>query len=365
MWCATYVRISHTIIRRLGNGAGVNPGRRILTLAALAAAGCAVQPPMALTPSGTAALECRDVQRADARQPNSITWLLPDDPTHRAKLDAVCRGVGPVAVTTPANAIPVGTVGSAAPTVDRLVVVSWNTYLGRGDLPELLSQLTRGVFTSGRRVDTFVLLLQEVYRSQIQAFARDRNLHAVFAPSRRRAGEADDRGAAILSTLPMTNLLLVELPFEKQRRIALGATVEHSETRRQLRLVNVHFDTNVGLLRGGPSTARRRQARALIDALRHWPAPLVIAGDLNTWWGDDEPAVKALRRDFPEAVPLAARETWRGPLGMGNKLDYVFAKGMPQPVTVRRLAERFGSDHWPLLTVVPLEALSVSPDPTR
>jgi endonuclease/exonuclease/phosphatase family metal-dependent hydrolase len=244
------------------------------------------------------------------------------------------------------------------------VVVSWNTFLGRGRLQEFVSQLARGTFTNGRRVDVFVLLLQEVYRSPILAFAEDHNLHAVFAPTRRREGEVEDRGGAILSTLPMTDLLMVELPFEKQRRIAIGATIvdrDQDGPARQLRVVNAHFDTSVGLLRGGPSAARRRQAGALIDALGQWPAPLLIGADLNTWWGDDEPAVKELRRRFPDALALEARETWRGPLGAGNKLDYVFAKGMPEPVSVKRLGDRFGSDHWPLLAVVPLHALSIRP----
>jgi endonuclease/exonuclease/phosphatase family metal-dependent hydrolase len=321
---------------------------------------------MALTPTGGQALRCRDVVHADADPAaSSITWLLPDDPGHREKLDAACSGVGPVAVTAPRR--PAAPQQSRAPNqdVDRdLVVVSWNTYLGRGRLQELVSQLTRGTFTGGRPVATFSLLLQEVYRSQILAFARDRDLHAVFAPTRRREGETEDRGGAILSTLPMTDLLLIELPFEKQRRIALGATIVsggQADVSGQLRVVNTHFDTNVGLLRGGPSAARRRQARALIDALRQWPTPILIGADLNTWWGDDEPAVKELRRAFPEAVPLRARETWRGPLRTGNKLDYVFAKGMPQPVTVKRLDDRFGSDHWPLLAVVPLAALATHP----
>jgi endonuclease/exonuclease/phosphatase family metal-dependent hydrolase len=339
----------------------------MMIVAVLATAGCAVQPPMTAIPSGRLALECRDVLRDAAdRTASAVTWVLPADPGHRAKLDAVCRGVGPVAVTTPASSTgpPRLTASSDDDRLGDLVVVSWNTYLGRGRLPELVAQLIEGAFTGGRRVDRFVLLLQEVYRSQILAFAADRHLHAVFAPTRRRDGEAQDRGGAILSTLPMTDLLVVELPFEKQRRIALGAIVVDElsqETPRRLRVVNTHFDTNVGLLRGGPSAARRRQARALIDALREWPAPLVIGADLNTWWGDDEPAVKELRRAFPAALPLSARETWRGPLGTGNKLDYVFAKGMPQPVTVKRLADRFGSDHWPLLAVVPSDALSIHP----
>ena len=83
----------------------------------------------------------------------------------------------------------------------------------------------------------------------------------------------------------------------------------------------------------------------MIDAVSDTPAPLVLGGDLNTWWGDDEPAVEELRRAFPDATAAAARETWRGPLRMGNKLDYVFAKGFEPAVTIRRLdfAIRFRS----------------------
>jgi endonuclease/exonuclease/phosphatase family metal-dependent hydrolase len=366
MWCVMCARISRTITRRPGNGAAVSNGaRRMVVAAFLAATGCAVQPRMAVTPSGPSALGCRDVQLEDgSRASSAVIWLLPDDPSHQAKLDATCRGVGPVVVTGPA--VPEGHRLREERDADRpaeLIVVSWNTYLGRGDLSGFVSKLTRGAFTDGRPVDSFALLLQEVYRSQILAFARERDLHAVYAPSRRRAGEADDRGAAILSTLPVSDLLLVELPFEKQRRIALGATIVEgggSEAPRQIRLVNVHFDTNVGLLRGGPSAARRRQARALIEALGQWPSPLVVGGDFNTWWGDDEPAIKELRRAFPDTEPLRTRETWHGPLGTRNKLDYVFAKGLSRPATVRRLVRRFGSDHWPLLAVVPYSPRSAT-----
>ena len=227
--------------------------------------------------------------------------------------------------------------------------MSWNTYLGRGNLSELVARLERGEFTGNVPVARFALLLQEVYRTSILAFARERGLYAVYAPARLRQGDADDRGAAILATSPIAAIAIVELPFEKQRRIALGARVDGIE------LVNVHFDTAVGILRGGPGPTRRRQARAVIDAVSDMPAPLVLGGDLNTWWGDDEPAVEELRRAFPDATAAAARETWRGPLWMGNKLDYVFAKGFEPAITIRRLDSRYGSDHWPLMTIVPIE----------
>ena len=275
--------------------------------------------------------------------PVPITWTLPEDADHRQKLDLACASAGPVVV----QSVEASNTRAKSEGGKTLVLVSWNTYLGRGNLSDLVARLERGEFTGNAPVARFALLLQEVYRTSILAFARERGLYAVYAPARLRRGEADDRGAAILATSPIAAIAIVELPFEKQRRIALGARVDGIE------LVNVHFDTAVGVLRGGPGSTRRRQARAVIDAVSDVPAPLVLGGDLNTWWGDDEPAVEELRRAFPDAMPAVARETWRGPLWMGNKLDYVFAKGFEPPLTVVRLDERFGSDHWPLMATIP------------
>lgn len=280
---------------------------------------------------------CRSVVPSSAVR---VTWIQPAASDFREKHDLACAGVGPVVVQGSERQAPLA--GAAEP----LIVLSWNTYLGRGDLAELVARLERGAFTKGAPVRRVVLLLQEVYRTSILAFARERGLNAVYAPTRRAEGDTDDRGGAILSTSSPDEIVVVELPFEKQRRVAIGARIE------SLGLINVHFDTSAGLLRGGPGAVRRRQARALMEGIASLPPPLVIAGDLNTWWGDDEPAVKELRRAFPDAEPVGARETWRGPLRAGNRLDYVFAKGLEPPVQVTRLDERFGSDHWPLLTVL-------------
>ena len=271
-----------------------------------------------------------------------VTWIAPAHPDHRHKLDDVCAKVGPVIVQAGAATTRPE---PAAPGVP-LVIVVWNTYLGRGNLEELVVKLQNGEFTGGVRVDRFALLLQEVFRTSILRFAREHNVSAVFAPTRKLPDEADDRGGAILATGPLDEVTIVELPFEKQRRVAVGARFG------SIQLVNVHLDTSIGLLRGGPGAARRRQARALMDALAGLPGPLLVGGDWNTWWGDDEPAIKEMRQAFPDARPIAARETWRGPLRTGNKLDYVFARGVESPVDVRRLDERFGSDHWPLIATV-------------
>ena len=314
---------------------------------------CAVQPRMTTLPNLSFSLSsgpsrdlpagaCREISSAS---PVQATWIVPDDPQHRQRLDAVCEGVGPVVVQIePAAARP----GSGE---SPLVIVDWNTYLGRGNLDDLFLKLERGDFTGGSPVGRFALLLQEVFRTSILQFARTHGLSVVFAPTRKMESEADDRGGAILATGPLDDIIIVELPFEKQRRVAVGARFG------SIHLVNVHLDTSVGLLRGGPGAARRRQARALTEAVARLPAPIVVAGDFNTWWGDDEPAIKELRQAFPDAGRVEARETWRGPLRAGNRLDYVFAKGIDPPVVVRRLDSRFGSDHWPLIATMPTRTI--------
>jgi endonuclease/exonuclease/phosphatase family metal-dependent hydrolase len=350
---ATSGGIRLTTTRRL-RGASGNAERRggvaiALFLIVNGVSACAVQPRMAVLPgiSGDASSSvsgagaCRQVSGGS---PVQVTWIVPDDPDHRQKLDAVCAAVGPVVVQTePSAALRPAAQESRPP----LVIVDWNTYLGRGNLEALILKLERGDFTGGTPVAHFALLLQEVFRRPILQFARQHAVSVVFAPTRRVQDEADDRGGAILATGPLDDISVVELPFEKQRRVALAARFG------SIQLVNVHLDTSVGLLRGGPGAARRRQARALREAIARLPVPVIVAGDFNTWWGDDEPAIKELRQAFPDAGRLDKRETWRGPLRTGNRLDYVFAKGVDPPVVVRRLDHRFGSDHWPLIATMP------------
>jgi endonuclease/exonuclease/phosphatase family metal-dependent hydrolase len=329
-----------TITRnRPGASGSADASRRLLALSAIltGVAACVAQPRMVLVPDVNRTETCRSVVSAS---PVHVTWVVPEDTDRRGKLDLACAGVGPVVVQA-AGSSP------SSRGNDPLIVLSWNTYLGRGNLTEIISRLERGEFTNGASVRRFALLLQEVYRTSILEFARERGLHAVYAPARWRDGDSDDRGGAILSTSPLDDIIVVELPFEKQRRVTVGARLE------SLGLINVHVDTSVGIFRGGPGAARRRQVRALMQAVAGLPPPLLIAGDFNTWWGDDEPAVKELFRAFPDAKPVRSHETWRGPLGTGNRLDYVFAKGIEPALTVVRLDRRFGSDHWPLLTTIP------------
>jgi endonuclease/exonuclease/phosphatase family metal-dependent hydrolase len=356
----------------------------LLAFAVLTAvAGCAVQPRM-VVPAGESA--CRTIRSS---VPITWTWISPVERRDVLRLDAWCRTVGPVVV----EPLPAGRNVSDRPAADgrhaeaarrsgtvadEITIVSWNVHVGGGDIEALVADLRRGTFTREAPVRHFVLLLQEVYRRgpevpvnvaagfrlprtfktgerrDIREVAASLDLAVAYAPAMRNS-EGSDRGNAVLSTLPLDDLLIVELPFEKQRRVAIAAAIRGVATiggSWRLHVATMHFDTGVALTRGGPIAARHRQARALVDALASLAPPVVIGGDLNTWWGDEEPAVEELQRAFPDAKRPPARFTWRGPLGAEGKLDYVFARTDAGPLDVRRLPERFGSDHYPLMTLV-------------
>jgi endonuclease/exonuclease/phosphatase family metal-dependent hydrolase len=322
-------------------------------------------------------LVCRQVVPDPAQ---TVSWIAPEADRDRARLREWCAAVGPVFYepSPPARA------GLDPPALDRLAIISWNTHVGGGDIDGVLGRVRAGEFTNGRRFDDVVLLLQEVYRSgagvpeqrtrqmvipgrisagshethsrDIAHIARARGMAALYVPAMRNGlvrDDPEDRGNAILSTIPLADAVVVELPFEHQRRVAAVASISgHTPagTPWRLRLVNVHLDTSLAITRGGPFQARGRQVDALIAALAGAASPEVLAGDFNAWLGEREPAIKALRRAYPEVAPLA-QPTWTGPLGLRAPLDYVFARG-ELAISVQRLPARFGSDHFPLLAIV-------------
>ena len=79
---------------------------------------------------------------------------------------------------------------------------------------------------------------------------------------------------------------------------------------------------------------------------------MIRALAFNTWRGRGEPALRALRRAFPNVPDASRLPTWVGPLGIHATLDHVFVRGSVADVDVRRLPGRFGSDHHPLIALV-------------
>jgi endonuclease/exonuclease/phosphatase family metal-dependent hydrolase len=267
------------------------------------------------------------------------------------------------------------------PLTDTLAVISWNVHVGAGDVDDLIRRLKRGDFTDGAPVADFVLLLQEAHRrdesvpatidrrlpvphriahtprpadDDVRAIARKHGLALLYVPAMRNGAqeEREDRGNAIASTLPLDDARVLELPFDHQRRVVPIAIVEGGSPGRprwRLRIAGIHFDTSLALAHGGPFAARRREAEAVISALADSATATLAGGDFNTWFGDREPAVSSLRRAFPDTPRRDAAPTWRGPLGVHASLDHVFVRGDIRSIVVRRLSDRFGSDHYPLL----------------
>jgi endonuclease/exonuclease/phosphatase family metal-dependent hydrolase len=313
--------------------------------------------------------------RTDTLGASYIHWIA-GPPEHRAVLDRWCRGVGPpVYVPQPADA------SGSPPDLRELVIVTWNAHLGEGRLSDLVNALRRGEVT-GAPADHFVLLVQELYRRgamvppmapgvrsahPIRAgedagpdaaeYAATLGLSMLYVPSMRNgADQPEDRGSAILSTERLSNAVGMELPFARQRRVAVGAAVEvtRAGVTSTLRVMNLHLEPlsaprSLWFFRN----PRTRQARAVLNALSAsrfeddvaW-AGTVLGGDFNTVKaGIDEPAYRDARAWGRSTIEEDRRVTHR--LG---RIDYLFYR-LPEPWsgTQRRVEEKFGSDHHPVV----------------
>ena len=252
--------------------------------------------------------------------------------------------------------------------MDRITFVSWNVHVGRGDIRAFLKDLANGVHTEGRPVGDYVLMLQEAVRTgtvppltsaasaaaRIQArkpaheidivsIGRELGLSLIYVPSMRNGGApddpAEDRGNAILSTLPLSQPIAIELPGERQRRVVIVAKVA------TMSVAVVHLDAFGGarrLMAFWTPWMRDAQVRSTASALPD--GPLVIGGDLNTWHGRDELAARFLERQFPTPLTID-----RAGLGL-RVLDYMFFRASPsQRARYRQVDNLYGSDHRPLV----------------
>jgi endonuclease/exonuclease/phosphatase family metal-dependent hydrolase len=219
-------------------------------------------------------------------------------------------------------------------------VVTWNLHGDAGEVHELTADLRAGRLTGGAPPREIVLLLQEAStRSRLEP------LHWFFAAARKVRGI--DRGNAILSSVPFVETRSIELPRERQRRVAAVATIRFGAT--DLMLVNVHLENRASWWRGGlpGDRARARQMDALLSQLP--AAPGILGGDLNIWLGTREKAYRAAAASFPDGANGQPLLTFRERLA----LDHLFFR-LPAGWTAARARapHRYGSDHYPIVGVL-------------
>jgi endonuclease/exonuclease/phosphatase family metal-dependent hydrolase len=312
-------------------------------------------------------------------------WYLPEAEGAQSRLEDWCLTVGPPVVIRK----PPGRFGELMPG-EALTVVSWNVDIGGGDVLSFVESelgLTCMGLESELAPDTphFALLVQEAFRRSneipdapagstipravaestrqgerldVVAVAERCGLSLVYAAAARngsepRDGLREDKGVAILATLPLEDVLFIELPYEAARRVAVGATVRDA-TGTRLRMANLHL-----ISMAGPSRAlttgngsRLRQGLAVADALDlaeagGEPIATLLAGDFNTW-SSRETTLLRLREQFPDSPP-ALEEGTHGAF----PTDHVLFRAGSGGIILRensysRLEESYHSDHHPI-----------------
>ena len=270
-----------------------------------------------------------------------------------------------------------------------LDVLCWNVAIGKGRLRERLETLLH----TRPSTRPLVVLVQEAYRSDetvpdaqatghhggqaprnaredIVDVARGLGLSLRYEPSMRNGKHRSDRGNAILSTVAFEQSHPILLPYVRQRRTAI--VVKLAGNCGNLWFGTAHLGTRGAHQPHPPARPDSRafgggravQARALADsviAASGEDADVIVAGDLNSYLGLRDPAVRVLiQRGFHHAERLGRwRHTFHGPINL--MLDHVLFRpgSRMKAVQVRRLDEGFdrekrvfGSDHHPLLATV-------------
>jgi endonuclease/exonuclease/phosphatase family metal-dependent hydrolase len=336
---------------------------RRFTVALLALVAVAMSAPSAQTSVPAPGLPCLEPVEG-------VTWLRWTE-GDSAPLDAWCSTVGRPVVSESAP---------LSADIHRLLVVSWNVHVGGGRVEELIESLWR---TEPDRSRTgLVLLLQETFRAgedvpasypkgvrvpsairhtprsvDVSGLAKKLGMSVAYVPSMRNGSatglpEREDRGNAILSTEPLSDVHAIETPFGKQRRVAVAATVTpRGSGIAPVRVVSTHFDI------GGHRTA---QAEALASRIKAFTgSPLIVGGDFNAINGPRDAAVQAVVRQMPMESCGTGR-THRWPLRLDllaffvKRLDYVFStlEGSGLMRECRTMSDSYDSDHLPILLTV-------------
>lgn len=303
----------------------------------------------------------------------SIRWIPAATERDEAELARWRAAVGPVRVH---NAT-----GTGAPNLP-LTVAAWNAQVGGGAIRKLWNRMAQD---AGADTVPTVLLLQEVHatgpdlpevaagtawasritgtpegegRTDVVSFAREASLSLVYVPSMRNGGPdggpPEDRGNAILANVPLSSARAIELPFERQRRVAVVADAYIGGHR--VSLCSVHLENRAPWGRAWRSlgSGRGRQMAGLLSVFPGGSRAdaFVLGGDFNTWmFGRREAAYTLARSRFPQPERPDPRPTHHFEIGgWPRRADYLLFRLPPGWLgEYRTLDDSFGSDHYPLV----------------
>jgi endonuclease/exonuclease/phosphatase family metal-dependent hydrolase len=204
-------------------------------------------------------------------------------------------------------------------------------------------------------------------RVDIVELAERHGLSLRYSPSMRNGRHASDRGNAVLSTARLADAQALLLPYVRQRRVVVSATLEGHP---RLRFVSAHLDTHgrsSAVAAGGPfGGGRAAQARALGRMLAGTDGSVVLGADLNSVMGMSDVAIRELVAAGMH--PAHRVGSWRHTYHTRFRLllDHVMFRSPDQHIArvdVIRLDEAardrsrtvFGSDHHPLLATIELQ----------
>ena len=154
--------------------------------------------------------------------------------------------------------------------------------------------------------------------------------------------DAGDTGVALLSHLPLSDVMRIDLPWKEcawRPRLALAATVAAGSNK--LRIFNAHVDPHSAV--GG----QLEQLEVLLEHAKSSTGPTLILGDFNTL--SNRKAIET--RNFLESHGYSTTfpkgtATWRG-AGIRLHADWIFARGVK--ITKWGVARPLNvSDHWPI-----------------
>src|SRR5262245_44345616 len=151
----------------------------------------------------------------------------------------------------------------------------------------------------------------------------------------------EDRGNAILSTVPLSRIAVIELPFAQERRVAISAVARVGS--REVGFISTHFDT---------WRHHRDMGKALAQTIEllGWKESYLIGGDFNSGLPLDT-GIREMRKHFAEL------DCGRGPTHkLGTRLDHMFISASDKPFRCRTGTNRHGSDHSPLIAELPADS---------